>query len=339
MSGVEKRFGAAIRIIRGLSGESVTTFALGGPLAGVVEPVQCAALSELYRALNDEQPYTPVLGNGSNLLIPDSGVDCLVLRLGRSFSGWLPTGDDPASVDEAVKRPDTEALLREIPLEIGAQNSFSLIVYGSTPLMALSRVLANAAYSGLEFACGIPGSIGGAVRVNAGAHGRSIGELVRAVFCVDKRGQCLRFLPGDLSFSYRNSGIPDTALIFAVQMCFERGDLDQIASLRSSFLEYRKNTQPLQLPSAGSVFRNPTLGVQSGRPEGERVPSAGELLERAGLKGFRRGGAGFSEIHANWIVKLNHSARSSDVLALIELARERVLVQFSTELQTELVIW
>jgi UDP-N-acetylmuramate dehydrogenase len=346
---VERRFGRDIRVRRGVLGSDITTFALGGPLGALIEPIDVNVLPELFRVLNDNERVVFVIGNGSNLLIHDSGVNSIVLRLGRSLSGWLLTGDSHFDPAEALRQLKEESLLHEVePAHIG-QPLLSLLIYAGTPLIGLSRAVCAAGFSGLEFAAGIPGSVGGAVKMNAGAHGRSISDNITAVYCINSCGECVRFLPEDLCFSYRSSGIEDSMLVFAVQMRFERADAEKIVQQRNSYLEYRKRTQPLHMPSAGSVFRNPfpsapyllscaSVADERALPSKIQFP-AGKLIESAGLKGFQIGGAGFSEMHANWIVKLDSCTRSSDVQQLIQLARERVMDQFSIELQTELTIW
>ncbi len=297
VSELQKAAGGSVR--RGVPGAHLTTFAIGGPLAYLAEAQSCTHLAELLRLLKQQQLPWRIIGNGSNLLIPDAGLDEVVLKLGTAFRF-------------------TQAAAAEGEFDAGAR----------TPLMILSRDLTNAGFSGLEFAGGIPGLLGGAIRMNAGAHGGQMADIVKSVSIMMPGGEELIMNAAELEFGYRHCSLPKDAVITGARLALTPGDARRSAALRSAWLAERKQKQPLSLPSAGSIFRN---------PGGSK--SAGWLLEQAGMKGAVKGGARISDLHANWIVNPERTATAADVRGLIELCRERVAEKFSIDLLPELVMW
>lgn len=287
------------RVYENVAAGQLTTFAIGGKVQSVYEPASIRTLARLIQNFLQQELSWRVLGFGSNVVIPDGGVDTPVIRLGQEFNSFAVNGD-------------------------------RVVVGGAVSLMALSRKISEAGYSGLEFAAGIPASVGGAVRMNAGAHGKEIGAIVSRVTAVSASGEVCRLSANELAFQYRTVNIPHGCIVVEAELLLVKADREQILEERTRCLEYRKRTQPLHLPSAGSVFRNPGTGPNE---------SAGYLLERVGLKGHRLGGVCYSELHANWLVKCDESARADDVRRLIDIGREKVLAEFGTELIPELVLW
>jgi len=279
-------------------GARATTFAIGGPLSILVEPENKEELIATIRFVKAAGLKCRVLGAGSNLLIPDSGVTDWVVRLGRGFRSYEQT---------------TPGIFR-----IGA----------AMPLMVLSRELSDAGMAGLEFAGGIPASVGGAVKMNAGAHGGQMADLISAVEIVDLDGRVTKVPVNDLSFSYRRSSIPRDAVVMGIELKLTPGDRVQSRAKRQEFLEHRKKYQPLTTPSAGSVFKNPSA---------ER--SAGKLIQDSGLCGYTIGGAKVSEIHGNWIINEGKNAKAVEVEELIQLCQSKVAEKFSIALEPELVRW
>jgi UDP-N-acetylmuramate dehydrogenase len=265
----------------------------------VFEPQTVEELQHLMQAVDD---VPKCLGFGSNLLVNDTGIDFTVVRLGRSFRTAQPL---PSST-----------ILR---------------VGGSYPLMQLARFAAGVGLSGLEFAAGIPGSLGGAVRMNAGAHHSDIGSIVERIRVVLPDGKIEELQAQELCFSYRSCSLPQAAIIIEADLRLVRGSSTDILSRTTQFLDYRKATQPLSLPSCGSVFRNP-LPEESGL-------SAGALLERCGLKGTLFGGAEVSQLHANWIVNPKRKASALDVFSLIKVCRQQVQLRAAVALQPEVQLW
>lgn len=283
---------------RNLAASGLTTFCIGGPFSWVLEVETPEALTEVLSLFKRYARPWRVIGAGSNLLVSDRGLDEWIVRLGRGF--------------REVRK--TAAGL----YEIGAAAS----------LMTLSRDFSEQGLSGLEFAGGIPASLGGALRMNAGAHGGQMADVVSEVQAISRAGQAVWINASELSFSYRYVDLPPDIVISAARLRFTSGDPLRCRTLRAQFLSRRKATQPLTQPSAGSVFRNPS----SQQP-------AGLLLEQAGLKGTACGGARVSDLHANWIVNEGRRATAQDVSELMELCRSRVLEMFGINLEPEIVRW
>lgn len=283
---------------RNTAGSACTTFAVGGPIEYLVEPHSEQAVAELLKTLSSEdRPYV-ILGSGSNVVIPDKGIGGIVIRLGKGLR--------------------YRKSLSETRFEVGAAMS----------LMTLSRELSEAGLAGIEFAGGIPASIGGAVRMNAGAHGDEIASLLRSVTIVTRDGRIESLSPAEVGFSYRHSNFPAGSIVVRAELELTSSDRQTTAARRSEFLAERKRRQPLTLPSAGSVFKNPAGTL-----------SAGALLEAAGMKGERIGGAQVSILHANWIVNDERSASASDISALVKLCKERVLAKDGISLEPEILLW
>jgi UDP-N-acetylmuramate dehydrogenase len=284
---------------QGISGARCSTFGIGGVIQYLVEPRNENELEAAVRVLRSYSMPWRILGAGSNVLLPDEGLPGFTLRLGREFRYCRPGG----SSNE---------------FEIGAAMS----------LMSLSRDLSDAGMSGLEFAGGIPASIGGAVTMNAGAHGGEMSSVLTSVRFIGPAGGWEELPAKELRFSYRHSVLPPGALVVGARVALAPGDRTRSSELRRTHLAERKSRQPLTLPSAGSVFKN---------PPGEF--SAGELIERACLKGTRRGGASISSLHGNWIVNDTRNACAKDVQDLIRLCQERVAELFKVRLQPEVIAW
>jgi len=287
-----------VQLRANVSGASVTTMAVGGELEIVAEPEDPTALIALLRELRLNQMPWRVLGSGSNLVIADGGVRGCVIRLGRGFRGVVS--------------------LTDACFEIGAGAS----------LMSIARDLSQLGFSGLEFAGGIPASIGGAVYMNAGAHGSEMVNVLRSVTILDCEGAQHTLTPSELKFSYRHSGIPDSTIVIGAQIALVSSDASATTQRRAAYLAERKLRQPLSLPSCGSVFRNPSPEV-----------SAGSILEQAKMKGHWHGGAQVSELHANWIVNPKRSATAADVCALVTECQQRALELYGLELMPEVKLW
>jgi len=269
-----------------------TSFRIGGPAALFVE---CDSVSDLSAALSiaaEEGLAWTILGKGSNVLASDSGYDGLVIVLGREFKRFSLDGDH---------------------LRCGAAVILAVVVQE-----AFKRGL-----TGLEFAVGVPGTVGGALAMNAGSRDAWIGSIVEdlTVYSPDRGLFCVR---GDeVAWSYRHAGIPRAAVLVEASLRLEVGDVDAIRRTMEASLRRRKSTQPLGLPSAGSVFVN---------PDGD---SAGRLIEAAGLKGTAIGGAAISDVHANFIVNTG-GATAADVVAVIARIRDTIRDKDGIELEPEI---
>jgi UDP-N-acetylmuramate dehydrogenase len=166
--------------------------------------------------------------------------------------------------------------------------------------------------------------------MNAGAHGGEFSAVVQEVELLSAEGELIKMAATELKFSYRHSFIPPGALVIGARIKLTPGDPARCIENRSKNLKYRKETQPLTVPSFGSVFRNPV---------DRSSESAGALIERCGLKGFCRGGAQVSTLHANWIVNPTRKATASDYCAVIAECQQQVLSRFAVELRPEVVLW
>lgn len=280
-----------------VSGSSLTTFAIGGALRAVVTVDTVQELAHVLALLHREGQPVRVLGNGSNVLVSDAGLNEWIVKLGAG-----------------LKRIEVDGSRFE--------------VFGAASLMSFARRASDDGFSGLEFAAGIPASIGGAIYMNAGAHGAEISSRVALVRGVMEDGSLCEWKRDELPWRYRFSGLPVGAMVTSVVLDLVQGDKETIARKCSENLAARRATQPLALPSAGSVFKNPSPQ----RP-------AGMILEALGMKGHVIGGAAVSDLHANWIVNPKREGTARDVLALIELCRQKARAEGGIELEPEVKIW
>ncbi len=272
-----------------------TSMKIGGPADYFIEAQTSAALAALLGVLAAHGENFYLLGNGSNVLISDRGVRGAVIRLAGEFktAQWREAGAT-AAVDAGAAAAVTQ----------------------------LVREAARRGYAGLEFAEGIPGSVGGALFMNAGAFGSEFEKVVESVEALSRRGAPLRFLRSEMTFSYRDSHLPEGTVITRVGLRLRRQEAAAVSSKVRELVGKRKSSQPSGFPNSGSMFRNPPGDY------------AGRLIEAAGLKGRRLGQAQISERHANFIV--NHGgAAAGDVRRLMELARAEVRRQFGVELVPE----
>jgi UDP-N-acetylmuramate dehydrogenase len=293
--------GRAEAILRAACGDRVrtafplaplTTFRIGGPAALYLEPESEADLIAASHAIAVGELDHVVLGKGSNVLVSERGFDGLVLRLGRAYR-WAARDGDRVTAG------------------------------GSMPLPALAGVAARHALDGLSFGVAIPASLGGAVTMNAGAHGGEMADVVDEVELFRLGGGIAERIPAAAAgFAYRRSALPDDGVVVAATFELRPGDPAAIRAAMDEARAWRRRTQPLAEPNCGSVFTNP-LGDHAAR-----------LIEDAGLKGTRRGGASISSKHANFIVA-DPGASADDVLEVIDRVREAVRDRTGITLETE----
>lgn len=267
-----------------------TSWKVGGPADYYVNPGDSTEVAAVIRFCREAGLPLFVFGNGTNLLVREGGLRGVVMKIGSSFH-YLHWDN--------------------MRVRAGA----------GCPMTFLARAAVNRGLGGLEFAGGIPGTLGGALVMNAGAFGSYIGSLVREVAVVDYHGAERRLSPAECAFEYRSSRLDGAGIILEALLELQPGDPAEIEGRMERYLQERTRRHPQQ-PSAGSVFRNPP-----GRP-------AGRLIEEAGGKGLRAGGAQVSERHANFIVNLG-DATASDILALMEAVRKLVRERFGIDLQPE----
>jgi UDP-N-acetylmuramate dehydrogenase len=282
-----------VKIEHGVLLSRLTTIGTGGPARALARPRTLSELSEALRYAESESLEILVVGLGSNVLAADEGVDALVL----SLEGELA---------------DVET--RDGLLEAGG---------GATNAVCLHQAR-DAGLGGLEFACAIPGTAGGGVRMNAGAYGRDWSDvLVRAlVVTADGDGW---LTPAELGLAYRHSSLSSGQVVARVEYRLEPSSPGQIKQTVADLVARRKATQPTNRRTFGSVFENPPGEI-----------GAGQMLELCGLKGYRIGGAVISPKHANFVENAG-GATSADCIALMVEARRRVQTRFGVELQREVV--
>ncbi|HEY6358414.1 MAG TPA: UDP-N-acetylmuramate dehydrogenase [Vicinamibacterales bacterium] len=281
----------------------LTTFKVGGPADVLVRVDSVEDLSRVVTLAADASVPVHVIGGGSNLLVSDAGVRGVVLRL------------ELTRIEQAG----------EHRVRAGA----------GVTINGLVRWTVGRGLAALEAWAGTPGTVGGAIRGNAHYGGRNIGDLVHEVSLVGPAGACLAVPREAMGFAYDTSRIPETREVVAsAEFRVLPGDADALRAVARQSLAHRKRTQPLASQSAGCVFQNPDR-VRDRVPDD--VPaSAGALIDRAGLKGHRIGGAMISPLHANFIVNLG-GATAADIVALMALARKAVHDRFGVRLRDEIV--
>lgn len=292
---LEERFGE--RLKRDVPLGRLTTYRIGGPAALYLEPGSRSDLEAVARCLQTAGEGVPIitLGRGSNLVISDKGWPGLVLRLApRAFSFTRP-GDDPDS----------------------------LVAGAATSLPVVANWAARRGLSGLEFMIAIPGSIGGAVRMNAGAHGsETSGALATATVLDLSSGELTERKAPELELSYRQSNLTEEEVVLDATFELVPQTEDEVRARLESFRKHRAETQPPAVQNAGSTFKNPA---------GDH---AGRLVEAAGLKGFRVGGVEVSRLHANFFVS-DETATAQDVYDLVHEVARRVKEDCGIELEPE----
>jgi UDP-N-acetylmuramate dehydrogenase len=272
-----------------------TWFQLGGPAQYFAEPTSVEELEAIVRRAREAGAPVRLLGGGSNILVRDQGVSGVVVRLSAT--------------------PFNEIAIQGRTVSAGAGTKLGHAISTSV----------REGLAGLEALVGIPGTIGGALRGNAGSHGGDIGQWTAKATVMTREGAIVERSREDLVFSYRESSL-DELVILGAKFQLEQDDPEALTKRMQKQWIVKKASQPLSHQSAGCIFKNP------------RGMSAGMLIDQAGLKNTRCGQAEVSERHANFIVA-DSGATSADVLQLIELVRERVYDRLGIELETEIEIW
>ena len=276
-----------------------TSLRVGGPADIMIYP---SGVMELQKVICFSQtqaiPYF-VIGRGSNLLIKDGGLKGIAIRLSLGF--------------------------KRIKLFNRSRNHTSVLVEAGVSLNRLLKFCIGRGLSGLEFLSGIPGSIGGALAMNSGAQGRQMKDVTESLALITPQAEVTEKSKEHLNFEYRKLHLPTGTIILKAQILMKHRSKKIILSEVEKIKKWRRQTQPLNLPSAGSVFKNP-IGK-----------SAGQLIEQTGLKGFRVGKAEISEKHANFIVNLG-GATAKDILSIMGIIQNRVYQKTGIRLEPEIKI-
>jgi UDP-N-acetylmuramate dehydrogenase len=273
-----------------------TTMKIGGPADLFIEPTSLESIKKVMTFIKEHQLPWRAIGRGSNLLVSDKGIDGAVIKLGSGLS---------------------HLTINESTITVGGGHS----------LVSLSTLISKKGLSGLEFASGIPGSVGGAVYMNAGAHGSDISKVLTRAHILFDDGTIEWLSKDEMEFTYRTSVLQKKRPGIVLEAEFElvKGDRTAIVAQMQKNKDYRKETQPWNFPCAGSIFRNPLPNY------------AGKLIEEAGLKGYQIGGAKISEMHGNFIVNAGNGT-AKDVLDLIQYIKDKIQNLYGIEIETEVEI-
>jgi UDP-N-acetylmuramate dehydrogenase len=273
-----------------------TTIKIGGPADFFVEPSSIEKLERLMELVSKYQLPWRAIGRGSNLLVSDNGIEGVVIKLGSGIDQLEIIGDE-------------------------------ISVGGGHSIVSLSTIMSKKGFSGLEFASGIPGSVGGAVYMNAGAHGSDISKILKKAKILFEDGTIGWMNNVEMEFSYRTSILQKSRPGIVIEAVFQlqAGEKNHIVAEMQKNKDYRKDTQPYNFPCAGSIFRNPLPNY------------AGKLVEVAGLKGYSIGGAKISEMHGNFIVNAGN-ATAKDVLDLIQHVKNTIFELYEIHMETEVEI-
>ncbi|MGZ4160573.1 MAG: UDP-N-acetylmuramate dehydrogenase [Neobacillus sp.] len=273
-----------------------TTIKIGGPADLFIEPSSVEDLKKVMVIISKHHLKWRAIGRGSNLLVSDKGIEGVVIKLGP--------GLDTLKV-----------------------NGAEVTVGGGHSLISLSTLISKKGFTGLEFASGIPGSVGGAVYMNAGAHGSDISKILTRAHILFDDGSMEWLSNEEMEFTYRTSVLQKKRPGIVVEAEFKLSDGEKatIVKQMQKNKDYRKDTQPWNFPCAGSIFRNPLPNY------------AGKLIEVAGLKGFSIGGAKISEMHGNFIVNTGN-ATAGDVFSLIQHVKDTIYDLYQIRMETEVEI-
>jgi len=279
------------RLIANAPISKYTWFRVGGTAEVLFKPADVEDLSFFLQAKPKNIPVL-VIGVGSNLLVRDGGVKGVVIRLGRHFNNIFVESEE---------------------IEIGAG------VLDRT----LALAMCEAGLTGLEFLCGIPGTIGGALRMNAGAYGSEIKDVFVSGLVMDLRGQLHRLTLKEMDFSYRHCGVPEDMIFIGARLRAKKGDKKKIAERIEKLLSERDDSQPVRSRTGGSTFAN---------PEGQK---AWKLIDEAGCRGLTCGGAKVSEMHCNFLINTGN-ATAADLERLGEKVRQKVQAKSGLDLRWEI---
>lgn len=273
----------------------LTWYKIGGPAKYLIRPRSIEELQEAARRCSENEIPIYVLGLGANLLVSDQGVNAAVFRLDQEF--WRRVKIDGVTLDVGAGADMQKLLLRTV----------------------------RAGLAGVECLAGIPGTVGGGIRMNAGGKFGDLGAVVTRVQVMDANGVVFERAKDDLVFDYRSTNI-SAKFILSATLELDQDDPDRIMRKTKEIWMYKRNTQPLNTKNCGCIFKNP------------RGLSAGALIDQAGLKGFRVGSAEVSDKHANFIVA-HPGCKADDVMKLVKLIREKVWDKNQIHLESEVQIW
>ncbi len=275
-----------------------TSFKIGGPAEFYIKIKSIEELQKILKFAKKENIKITIIGNGSNVLVSDKGIKGIVIRTN----------------------------LKEIEIEEKEQNKIEITVDDAVPIGFLAQKLLKEEITGFEEIAGIPGTIGGAILMNAGAHGKEIKDIVTEVTAMDYNGRIFNFTNEEAEFTYRHSKFSNGEyIILQAKMLLQKGSKEEIKAKMDEYAQYRKEKQPIEYPSAGSTFKRGTDFITA------------KLIDEAGLKGYSIGGAKVSEKHAGFIINTG-DATSQDVLDLAKYITDKVYEKFRKKIEFEIKI-
>ena len=273
-----------------------TSFKIGGPAEFYIKITSIKELQKILEFAKKEKIKITILGNGSNVLVSDSGIKGIVIRTN----------------------------LKEIKIEPKEQNKIEITVDDATPIGFLAQKLLKEEITGFEEISGIPGTIGGAILMNAGAHGKEMKDIVTEITAIDYNGKIHKFTNEQAKFTYRNSIFSSGKyIILQAKIILEKGNAKEIKAKMDEYAQFRKEKQPIEYPSAGSTFKRGTDFITA------------KLIDDAGLKGYTIGGAKVSEKHAGFIINTGN-ATAQDVLDLAKYVTNKVYEKFGKKIEFEI---
>ena len=274
-----------------------TSFKIGGPAECLIKIEKKEELKEILLLANKENIPITIIGNGSNILVSDDGIRGITLIIKIEGIKYLEDG-------------------KKVIVNVGAGEKIA----------KLGRMFLNNQLTGFEEISGIPGSVGGAVRMNAGAHGKEMKDIVKTVTCMDYLGNEKKFNSSEMKFEYRKSILKEEKYIVTeVEIELEKGNKEKIKEKMDEYTKFRKEKQPLEYPSAGSTFKRGNDFITA------------KLIDEAGLKGFSIGGAEVSTKHSGFIINKG-DATAKDVLELVNKVKEEVYKKFNKKIELEVEV-
>ena len=274
-----------------------TSFKIGGPAECLIKIENKVQLKNIFEIVKDFNIPLTIIGNGSNILVSDKGIKGIVLKI-------------------EIKKLEIQENNEKVNVTVGSGEKLGII----------AQKFLNQEIEGFEFASGIPGTIGGAIRMNAGAHGKEMKDIVKTVTYMDRDGNIKKIENAEAEFKYRNSIFSHKDyVIIETELELQKGNKEEISEKMQEYANFRKEKQPLEYPSAGSTFKR-----------GEDFITA-KLIDECGLKGYQIGGAQISEKHAGFIINKDN-ATAEDVMKLIEYTKEQRYHKFGKKIETEVEI-
>lgn len=274
-----------------------STFRIGGPAECLIKIGNVNELKEILKFVKENAITLTIIGNGSNILVSDKGIRGITLIIN-------------------IEKLEIQDNNDEVKVNVGAGEKIG----------KLARVFLEKEITGLEELSGIPGTIGGAVRMNAGAHGKEMKDIVKCVKCIDYQGNEKEFTNQEMKFEYRKSRIKEeNYIVTEVELILEKGKKEEMKEKMDEYAKYRKEKQPIEFPNAGSIFKR-----------GEDFITA-KLIDEAGLKGYSIGGAEVSTKHSGFIINKGN-ATMQDVLKLVKHVEDEVYKKFNKKIELEIEV-